>query len=70
MVARKRVLCFRQFPRAKLNTPGHVESFHNKLKKIYVKRKVNKRLDDLINILNDIEWEEHCCRQRETNVGV
>lgn len=27
-----------------MNTTGYVESFHNKLKKVYLKRKVNKRL--------------------------
>ncbi|KAK3922643.1 Protein FAR1-RELATED SEQUENCE 2 [Frankliniella fusca] len=47
----KWALCYRQFPHGGVNTTGHLESFHNRLKKTWLKRKVNKRLDDIITIL-------------------
>lgn len=43
-------MCFRNLPHAEVNDTGHLESFHNRLKKFYLKRKVNKRLDDLIQM--------------------
>ncbi|XP_052130176.1 uncharacterized protein LOC113209508 [Frankliniella occidentalis] len=65
----KWAMCYRNFPHAEVNTTGHIESFHSRLKKTYLKRKVNKRLDDLIHILFDVEWEDHCTRTREANTG-
>ncbi|XP_054276739.1 uncharacterized protein LOC128995746 [Macrosteles quadrilineatus] len=65
----KWAMCHRNFPHAQVNTTGHVESFHNKFKKMYLKRRVNKRLDDLITMLRNLEWEDHCNRQREALVG-
>lgn len=52
---RRWAMCFRKFPHGKIKTTGHVESFHNRLKKYYLKRKVNKRVDDLIDILIQLE---------------
>ncbi|KAJ1518917.1 hypothetical protein ONE63_011474 [Megalurothrips usitatus] len=46
----KWAMCFRKFPHANIKTTGHIESFHHRLKKVYLKRKVNRRLDDLVNI--------------------
>ncbi|KAJ1526462.1 hypothetical protein ONE63_009595 [Megalurothrips usitatus] len=65
----KWAMCFRNFPHANINTTGHIESFHHRLKKVYLKRKVNRRLDDLVNILLDIEWDDHVARVREVTVG-
>ncbi|KAJ1530152.1 hypothetical protein ONE63_005083 [Megalurothrips usitatus] len=65
----KWAMCFRKFPHANINTTGHIESFHHRLKKVYLKRKVNRRLDDLVNILLDIEWDDHVARVREATVG-
>lgn len=65
----KWAMCYRNFPHAQVDTTGHLESFHNRLKKFYLKRKVNKRLDDLIDILLVVEWHDHCTRQREANTG-
>ncbi|KAK3924101.1 Acyl-[acyl-carrier-protein]--UDP-N-acetylglucosamine O-acyltransferase [Frankliniella fusca] len=67
--SKKWAMCYRNFPHAEVNTTGHIESFHSRLKKTYLKRKVNKRLDDLINILFDVEWEDHMTRTREARTG-
>ena len=67
---RKWAMCYRNFPHGQVNTTGHIESFHNRLKKNYLKRKVNKRLDDLINILCEMEWEDYCTRTREACLGL
>ncbi|KAE8737484.1 hypothetical protein FOCC_FOCC017052 [Frankliniella occidentalis] len=66
---KKWAMCYRNFPHAGVNTTGHIESFHSRLKRTYLKRKVNKRLDDLINILYDVEWDDHCRRIREATAG-
>ncbi|XP_026290701.1 uncharacterized protein LOC113215308 [Frankliniella occidentalis] len=66
----KWAMCFRNFPHANINTTGHIESFHHRLKKVYLKRKVNRRLDDLVNILIDIEWDDKIRRVRESVVGM
>ncbi|KAK3931136.1 Zinc finger protein 875 [Frankliniella fusca] len=65
----KWAMAFRNFPHSEVNTTGHIESFHNRLKKVYLKRKVNKRLDDLINILYDVAWEDYLTREREATTG-
>ena len=53
----KWAMCFRQFEHCKTDTNMFVESFHNKLKTFFMKRKLNKRVDDLINLLLTIEEE-------------
>lgn len=65
----KWAMAFRNFPHSEVNTTGHIESFHNRLKKVFLKRKVNKRLDDLINILYDVAWEDYLTREREAATG-
>lgn len=59
----KWAMCYRKFSHH-INTTGHIESFHNRLKKFYLKRKINKRLDDLVDILLQVEWDDHCSRSR------
>uniref|UniRef100_A0A8D8R8M3 MULE transposase domain-containing protein n=1 Tax=Cacopsylla melanoneura TaxID=428564 RepID=A0A8D8R8M3_9HEMI len=61
---KKWALCLRKFPHGGINTTGHLELFHNRLNKFYLKRKVNKRLDDLIDILLQLERDDHCSRSR------
>lgn len=53
--AHKWATCFRNFPHGEVDTTGHIESFHHRLKKVHLKRKVNRRLDDLLGILLNIE---------------
>lgn len=67
--AEKWAMCYRKFPHGDINTTGHLESFHHRLKKVYLKRKINKRLDDLIYILYDVEWDDHLSRLREASIG-
>ncbi|KAJ1528131.1 hypothetical protein ONE63_008045 [Megalurothrips usitatus] len=67
--AQKWAMFFRNFPHAEVNTTGHIESFHSRLKRVHLKRKVNKRLDDLINILYDVEWQDYCTRLQEASIG-
>ncbi|KAK3918446.1 Sentrin-specific protease 1 [Frankliniella fusca] len=66
--AEKWAMCYRNFPHGEVNTTGHIESFHHRLKRVYIKRKIDKRLDDLIHILYDIEWDDHCSRLREASI--
>ncbi|KAK3912968.1 Sentrin-specific protease [Frankliniella fusca] len=66
----KWAMSYRVFPHANINTTGHIESFHHRLKKVYLKRKVNRRLDDLVQILLDIEWDDHVARVRESTIGM
>lgn len=61
----KYAMSYRDYFYGDVNTTGHVESFHNRLKKVYIKRKCNKRLDDLIVILFKLEWDDHCPQIRE-----
>uniref|UniRef100_A0A8D8TQR4 MULE transposase domain-containing protein n=1 Tax=Cacopsylla melanoneura TaxID=428564 RepID=A0A8D8TQR4_9HEMI len=65
----KWAMCHRNFPHASVNTTGHIESFHSRLKRFYLKRKVNKRLDDLIDILLKLECDDHSTRAREASKG-
>ena len=44
-------MCYRQFPHADTDTNMYVESYHNRLKTFYMNRRLNKRVDDLLNIL-------------------
>ncbi|KAI5699834.1 hypothetical protein M8J75_009490 [Diaphorina citri] len=63
----KWAMCFRQnLKHGNVNTTAHVESFHNKLKKVYFQRKPNKRMDDLLDVLFTIEQDDYAARQRET----
>lgn len=66
----KWAMCYRNFPHANVNTTGHVESFHHRLKKVYLRRKVNRRLDDLFNYLLELEWDDHLTRIQEATLGL
>ncbi|XP_046384220.1 uncharacterized protein LOC124154490 [Ischnura elegans] len=55
----KWAMCYRNFPHAATDTNMFVESFHNKLKSHYLNRKVNRRLDDLIQVLLTIHKTVH-----------
>lgn len=57
--------CFRNFAHGHIETIGHIESFHNRLKTFHLKRKPNKRLDDLVRILLDIENDDYWERKRQ-----
>ncbi|XP_035215458.1 uncharacterized protein LOC118189032 [Stegodyphus dumicola] len=48
-------MSYRNFPHAFTDTNMYCESFHNKIKTMYFKRKFNRRLDNLINLLLKIE---------------
>ena len=47
-----------KFEYANTDTNMFVESFHNKLKKFYLERMPNKRIDDLINVILEIEADD------------
>ncbi|XP_052126912.1 uncharacterized protein LOC113202560 [Frankliniella occidentalis] len=53
--AKKWAKCFRQDYHGNVDTTMHVESFHNILKTGYLNRKPNKRVDDLLDLLLDVE---------------
>lgn len=56
-------MCYRQhLKHGNINTTAHVESFHNRLKKVYFGRKPNKRMDDLLDILLSIEQDDYATR--------
>uniref|UniRef100_A0A8D8YY04 SWIM-type domain-containing protein n=2 Tax=Cacopsylla melanoneura TaxID=428564 RepID=A0A8D8YY04_9HEMI len=66
----KWAMCFRKdLKHGNVNTTGHVESFHNRLKKVYFKRNPNKRVDDLLNILLSLEQDDFASRLRDELVG-
>jgi hypothetical protein len=66
----KWAMCYRKtMHHANINTTGHIESFHHRLKRVYLKRKVNRRLDDLVNILLELEWDDYLTRIREAAMG-
>ncbi|KAI8482789.1 hypothetical protein Bbelb_394510 [Branchiostoma belcheri] len=48
-------MCYRNFPHGRTDTNMFCESFHNRLKTFYLKRKANRRIDDLIQVLLRIE---------------
>ena len=52
-------MCHRNFDHANTDTSMFVESFHNRLKTFFMQRKINKRIDDLVILLLDIEEEEY-----------
>ena len=54
----KWAMCYRNFPHANTDTNMFVESFHNRLKTYYMKRKRGRRLDDLVNLLLTIEEDD------------
>ena len=60
----KWAMCYRQFEHANTDTNMFVESFHNKLKTFYLERMSNKRIDDLINVLLEIEADDYWSHKR------
>nr|XP_018908819.1 PREDICTED: uncharacterized protein LOC109038258 [Bemisia tabaci] len=67
--ATKWCMCYRNFPHGNVNTTGHLESFHNRLKTNFLGRLANKRLDDLISLLYDIAWYDEQTRCNEAMRG-
>lgn len=61
--------CHRNFHHLMVNTTGHVESFHKRLKSDYMKRKPNKRIDALIQLLLVIAEDDETSRKRLTLLG-
>ena len=55
---RKVAMCFRNFPHADTDTNMYEDSFHNRLKTFYMQRQRNRRLDDLVNLLLQIEGDD------------
>ncbi|KAK3924323.1 Methionyl-tRNA formyltransferase [Frankliniella fusca] len=55
--------CYRRFPHGNVETTMYVESFHNILKTIYLKRKPNKRIETLVNLLLEVEEDYYTRRQ-------
>ena len=53
------------FPHAKTDTNMFAEAFHNRLKTHFMKRKPNRRIDSLINLLLEIEEEDYWRRQED-----
>ena len=60
----KWAMCYRQFEHANTDFNMFVESFHNKLKTFYLERMPNKRIDDLINVLLEIEADDYWSHER------
>ena len=60
----KWAMCYRHFEHANTDTNIFVESFHNKLKTFYLERMPNKRIDDLINVLLEIEADDYWSHKR------
>ncbi|XP_026682549.1 uncharacterized protein LOC108252916 [Diaphorina citri] len=66
----KRALCYRKFlGHGNINTTAHVESFHNRLQKVYFNRIPNKRMDDLLDILLTVEKDDYASRARASLLG-
>jgi len=57
-------LCYRKFPHGKSNINTLVETFHKTLNTLYLGRKTNRRVDDLINFLFEIEKIDYMRRKR------
>ena len=55
---------YRQFEHTNANTNTLVESFHSKLKIFYLKGMSNKRIDDLIKVLLEIEADYYWSLKR------
>ena len=62
----KWAMCYRNFPHAETDTNMFLESYHNRLKTFYMKRKKNKRIDDLLNLLLHVEEEDFWRHKTET----
>ncbi|KAI5754976.1 hypothetical protein M8J77_013096 [Diaphorina citri] len=60
----KWAMCHRNFPHQAVDTTGHVESFHRRLKNDYMLRKPNKRIDKLIELLLTIASDDLWKRKR------
>lgn len=58
--------CFRRFPHGHVETTMFVEAFHNILKTVYLKRKPNKRIDTLLDLLLEVEKDYY--RRRLTTI--
>ena len=58
-------MCFRQFDHCHTDTNMLVESLHNKLNTSFMERRLNKQVDDLINLLLTIEKEDYCKLKRD-----
>ncbi|XP_065910037.1 uncharacterized protein [Dysidea avara] len=50
--------CFRKFAHADTDMNMYLESFHNKLKTVYLNGKVNRRIDVLLDVLLKIEHDQ------------
>jgi hypothetical protein len=61
----KWVFCYRN-KHLDVNTNMYLESFHNKLKTLYMNRKQNKRIDRLLEILLEIEKHYYIEYERKT----
>ena len=58
--SRKWAMCYRaKLEHGNTNTTMYVESFHNKLKTVEMKRIPNRRIDDLIEILIGMEQKNY-----------
>ncbi|XP_063595250.1 uncharacterized protein LOC134772142 [Penaeus indicus] len=58
-------MCYRQFPHANTDTNMFAEAFHNRLKTFFMKRQPNRRVDDLVNLLLEIEEEDFWRRKSD-----
>ena len=60
----KWAMCYRNFPHANTDTNMDVESFLNKLKTYFMERRLNKQIDNLVDLLFKIEEDDCMRRQR------
>jgi hypothetical protein len=65
----KWAMCYRTNPHGGIDTTMLVESFHNILKTVYLQRKPNKRLDELVGLLLQIEEDYFLRRQNALALG-
>lgn len=63
-------MCYRNFAHQSVDTTGHVESFHRRLKNDYMHRKPNKRVDKLIEMLLVIASDDSWKRKRKETFGL
>ena len=52
-------MAYRNFPHANTDTNMFLESYHNRIKTFYCKRRKNKRVDELIQLLLQIEEDDY-----------
>jgi len=48
-------LCYRNFPHGHTDTNMYFESLHNRIKTYYMERKQNRRIDNLVDLLFEME---------------